>query len=315
MPTAVPAAIDLRHLRYFLAVVEELHFGRAAERMHISQPPLSQAIRRLEDELGVRLFDRNSRTVRITEAGRVFAVEARRVLTHLDTAVAEARHAGGASATVRIGCISHLPMDRLQGLLEAVRERCPRSRTHVTHLYTLQQVAKLTAGDLDLAIFTRAEDHADIVMEPLFAGEHLAAHLPKGHPLSSKLVLGPADLEDEDLVLFPRTVNPALHDRVLQMADDGGYRFRAVREAGGAAPRDITTAVAGGLGVALEPLSFTEVSGSDRVVSRRALDPPLRMPDTVVAWRANPPRHLRHVIDAVREVARELQLDGQGGRP
>src|SRR5436309_15812072 len=98
-------AIELRHLRYFLAVFEELHFGRAAERLHMAQPPLSQAIRRLEEELGVQLLQRTSRVVTATEAGRVFADEARKVFAALDHAVLEARRAGGLGAALRIGCI------------------------------------------------------------------------------------------------------------------------------------------------------------------------------------------------------------------
>src|ERR1700693_6400818 len=97
-------AIELRHLRYFVAVSEDLHFRGAAERLHIAQPPLSQAIRKLEDELGVSLLRRTSRVVTLTEAGAVFAEQARSVLAGLDLAVAEARRAGGAGSTLPIGC-------------------------------------------------------------------------------------------------------------------------------------------------------------------------------------------------------------------
>jgi DNA-binding transcriptional LysR family regulator len=316
MPAPLHTAIDLRHLRYFLAVIEELHFGRAAEKMHMSQPPLSQAIRRLEEQLGVRLLDRNSRTVRSTEAGRVLAAEARKVLASFDVAVAEARRAGGGTSALQIGCIQHLPVERLQQLLGPIRDLCPQSTLEVTHLVTVEQIARLGSGELDFGMFTYAEDHAGIVTEPLFPGEALAAHLPREHALAGKAVIGPADLEGENLVLFPRWVNPALHDRVLALTYSAGYRFAGVRETGGATPRDVTLAVAGGFGVALEPVSFTEVAQAGTLVSRRALDPPVSMPDTVLAWRANPPRHLRPVIETVRAVARELRQKNQwGGNP
>jgi DNA-binding transcriptional LysR family regulator len=120
-------------------------------------------------------------------------------------------------------------------------------------------------------------------------------------------VIGPDDLAGEDLIMFPRSVNAPLHDRVLALAYEAGYRFRAVRQTGGATPRDVTLAVAGGFGVALEPLSFTEVAQAGSLISRRALDPPVLMPDTVLAWRAGAPRHLRPVIETVRAVARELR--------
>src|SRR3954454_21826940 len=112
-------SIELRHLRYFLAVFEELHFGRAAERLHIAQPPLSQAIRRLETELGVRLLHRTSRIVIATEPGKVFAEEARKVLAAFDLSVSEARRAAGLPSVVRIGCSPFLPIESLQAFLAA----------------------------------------------------------------------------------------------------------------------------------------------------------------------------------------------------
>ena len=105
-----PLTIGLRHLRYFLAVMEELHFGRAADRLRIAQPPLSQAILKLESELGVQLLHRTTRVVVPTEAGHVLAREASKTLASFDVAVAEARRAGGGGATLRIGCVPQLPM-------------------------------------------------------------------------------------------------------------------------------------------------------------------------------------------------------------
>src|SRR3954470_14471877 len=108
MPPA-PTTIELRHLRYFLAVIDELHFGRAAERLHMAQPPLSRAVRQLEDELGVKLLNRTSRVVTPTEAGLVFAEEARKVLGGFELAVAEAHRAGGPSRLLRLGAVPYLP--------------------------------------------------------------------------------------------------------------------------------------------------------------------------------------------------------------
>lgn len=150
MPTA-PTRIELRHLRYFLTVVEELHFGRAPARLHMTQPPLSQAIRRLEDELGVRLLDRTSRVVTPTEAGRLFAEHARRVLTTLELAVAAARRAGAAVRLLRIGCVSYVPIVRVHHFLQALEERLPGGRAEVLHMTAIDQHQRLEKGELDLA--------------------------------------------------------------------------------------------------------------------------------------------------------------------
>jgi DNA-binding transcriptional LysR family regulator len=304
---AIP--IELRHLRYFLAVSEELHFRRAAERVHISQPPLSHAIRQLEDELGVQLLHRTSRVVTLTSAGRAFADEARKVLARFDLAVAEARRAGGAGPALRIGCIPDLPFEKLQRYLTAVHEHDPGSRAEVTHLVTLEQLSRLGVGELDLGIFLDAQARDGIDVEPLFAGEPLAAFLPSGHRLAKEPALGPDDLREEVLVVSSRTANPALHDRVLAIINDLGYQFAGVRQGDGKDPRDLMLAVASGLGVALAPSSFHEVSGAGDTVIRRPLDPSATLPDVVVAWRANPARQLRPALSAARDAARELRQE------
>jgi DNA-binding transcriptional LysR family regulator len=301
-----PPAVELRHLRYFLAVFEELHFGRAAKRLRIAQPPLSQAIRKIEAELGVQLFERTSRMVSATDAGTAFAIEAKKVLAAFDVAVAEARQAGGAASPLRIGCVPHLPIQPLLRFLGSLHERDPNVRVQVTHLNFLEQVRFLSAGELDLGIFHAAADHPELEFEPLFVGEPLAAFLPPGHPLADHRVLKPADLRKETLVVFPQEANPALHERTLARIDEAGYRFGGLREAGGMNPRDVMLSVAEGLGVALGPVSLQEVSDVGSIVLRRPLDPPLTMPDMVVAWRADPPGRLKEKLALVREVAKTL---------
>jgi DNA-binding transcriptional LysR family regulator len=297
--------IEVRHLRYFLAVFDELHFGRAAEALHMAQPPLSQAIRKLEDNLGVQLLERTSRVVSPTEAGRAFAEQARRVLASLDLAVVEARRAGALETDLRIGCIHDLPLERLLRLLAALKERDPTLQPQVAHLSSVEQVRRLRRGELDLGVFHHAQEHADIEMEPLFAGAPMVALLPASHHLAAKQVLGHRELRDEVLVSLSRTGNPPLHDRILEAIESAGYRFRGVHEAGGADARDLLPAVAQNMGVAFAPSWLIEVSEDGAGVTR-PLDPAPAMPETVVAWRANPRHWPQTVFDTVRTVARKL---------
>jgi DNA-binding transcriptional LysR family regulator len=306
-------AIGLRHFRYFLAVMEELHFGRAADRLRIAQPPLSQAIRKLESELGVQLLHRTTRVVTPTEAGHVLAREACKTLASFDVAVAEVRRAGGGASTLRIGCVPQLPMERLHRFLGALCETTRDCDPEVTHLPSLDQVRRLQRGDLDLGIFPHARHSGDVETEPLFAGEPLVALLSTGHRLATKPVLGPADLRQEVLATFPRDVNPALYDDLLSLIQDAGYGFRSVRPVGGSNRRDLMVAAALGLGVAIGPFSSWEIGEAAPTVVRRPLDPPLLMPDTVLAWRAAPPRQLGAVLVAARDIARELRREAPGG--
>jgi DNA-binding transcriptional LysR family regulator len=301
------AAIELRHLRYFLAVYEELHFGRAAARLHMAQPPLSQAIRKLEEALGVKLFDRTSRSVAPTEAGHSLAEGARKVFASFDLALASARTAGEAALTLRVGCVPELPIQRLLQFLASLQARAPDATAQVTHLASTEQLQHLRAGGLDLAIFHESEEFPDLEMEPLFPGEPLMILLPPDHKLVERPVIRSDDLRNEALVTYPRVVNPVLYDRVLALFDDRGYRFGTIRETEGSNPRDLMLAVASGSGVALVPASVTELSETGGIAVRRPIDPPLAMPDTVVAWPVNPPRLPPPLVETVRDLARGLR--------
>jgi DNA-binding transcriptional LysR family regulator len=298
--------IEVRHLRYFLAVFDELHFGRAAETLHMAQPPLSQATRKLEENLGVQLLERTSRVVTPTEAGRVFAENARRVLASLDLAVAAAQRAGAVATDLRIGCVHDLPLERLLRFLVALKEHDPTVEPRVTHLPSVDQLRRLRRGELDLAVFHDGREDADIELEPLFAGEPMMALLPAGHPLAAKEVLGPRDLRDEVVVSFLRAADPSLHDRMLAAIENAGYRFRGVYEAAGADARDLLPAVVQNMGVAFAPSSLMGVGEGGAGVAVRLLDPAPSMPETVVAWRANPQRWPDPVLDNIRVVARKL---------
>jgi DNA-binding transcriptional LysR family regulator len=298
--------IEVRHLRYFVAVSEEFHFGRAAERLHITQPPLSQAIRKLEDELGVELLRRTSRTVVLTDAGRVFAAEARKVVASFDRALIEARRAAGAGATLHIGCVPHLPVERLLTFLSELRRHEPNLSIQVRHLLTIDQVRRLRDGELDIGIFPRAGAHNDLELQRLFPGEPLSAFLPPDHPLAAKPVLTPEDIRGEPLVMFPRAADPTLHDMLIKSFEDAGFRFTEVHEAGGPSASEVLLAVASGAGIALALTSMRHTSDAGRIVVQRPLEPQLQAPETVVAWVANQHGTVQAIVDALRVVARDL---------
>jgi Transcriptional regulator len=289
-----------------VVVSEELHFRRAAERLHIAQPPLSQAIRKLEEELGVILLERTSRAVSLTPAGRVFFDEAREVLASFDRAVTEARRAGGVGPDLRVGCTPYLPIDRMLLFLSALGAKEPGTRPHVKHALPVEQVRSLRTDELDIGIFPDVLDDARIECAPLFPGEALAVFVAQGHALAGKSALGPEDFADETLVTFPTAVNPGLADWLLETLDGARYRFRDRREVGGAHLRDQLLAVAAGQGVAFLPESLKEIDETGALVMRRPLERPLWMPNTVVAWHAKLPPQLRPLIATVREIASQL---------
>ena len=289
-----------------MVVSEELHFRRAAERLHIAQPPLSQAIRKLEQELGVVLLERTSRTVSLTPAGRVFFDEAREVLASFDRAVMEARRAGGVGSDLRVGWTAYLPIDRMLLFLSALRAEEPGARPHVKHALAIDQVRGLRSDELDLGIFPDVLDDDRIESAPLFPGEALAVFVAQGHSLARKPALAPEDFADETLVTFPSALNPGLADWLLETLEGARYQFRERREVGGAHLRDQLLAVAAGQGVAFLPESLKEIDETGELVVRRPLEQPLWMPNTIVAWHARLPSQLRPLIATVRDIAGRL---------
>jgi DNA-binding transcriptional LysR family regulator len=288
-------------------VSEELHFRRAAERLHMAQPPLSQAIRRLEGHLGVELLTWTGRTVALTEAGRVFAERARTVLASFDVAVGEAQRAGGGGLHLQIGCTPYLPVDLLYRFLDRLQESEPRVRPQVSYLLRAEQITRLQRGELEVGIFPGPGSVPKLHTEPLFPGEPLAAFLRPDHPLAEKPMLGPDDLADETLVTFQHASGAPVAVWLLQELGRVGYRFRGQYEAAGTDTRDQIIAAAEGMGLALLPGSTRVIADTGTIVVRRPLDPPVVMPDTVVGWRAQPPAHLRALIHEICGLARKLR--------
>ena len=264
--------MELRHLRYFLAVAEEGHITRAAERLGIQQPPLSQQIKALESELDVQLFRRQPRGVELTEAGRVFLADARAVLAQVDHAVAATRRtARGEQGRIAVGLTSSASFHpAVVRAIRSYREANPLVALALEEGGTAELVEALRAEALDVA-FVRSPvgESAAVAVRPLL-DEPMVAALPSGHPLAA--AAGPlplAALSGETFVLYRRPVGPGLHDAIVAACDRAGFSPRIGQEA----PRMLSTLslVAAGLGVTVVPASMSRLEAEG--VAYRALDP------------------------------------------
>ena len=217
---------ELRHLRYFAAVAEELNFSRAAERLHMAQPPLSAAIRQLEGELGVELFTRTSREVKLTDAGRAFLDGARRTLAEADRAVEDARRAAaGDTGRLRIGYSWSMSFDTLPALGRAFRTGHAGVDLLAQHMWNAQMAPALANGSIDVAISLCPEIVSGLELTPI-RRERLIVLLPHGHSLAGEQAIPLSSLADEEFVLFPREIGPRLHDAFMAIYRRAGFEPR-----------------------------------------------------------------------------------------
>jgi len=227
--------VDLvRHLECFVAVAEESHFGRAAARLGMAQPPLSQRVRRLERELGVRLFERTSRQVTITEAGRLLLAEAREVLARSGSFMATARRVrDGETGLLRAALPPDLSGETVAALLADFRRRHAGLELELHELPTAQQLARLAAHELDVGIVHHPCDVSGLELGPVLRRE-LGVLLPRGAGAARFDEVPLVALAGHDLILFPRASAPALYDDLLTTCARGGFTPAAVRHGQGA---------------------------------------------------------------------------------
>jgi DNA-binding transcriptional LysR family regulator len=264
--------MELRHLRYFVAVAEEGHVTRAAERLGIQQPPLSQQIRALERELDAQLFHRKPRGVELTPAGRAFFDEAKAILARTAEAVAATRRAArGEAGRIGIGFTSSASFHPfVPRAIRAFRERHPLVALALEESGTTELVEALHAQAIDAA-FVRSPvgESADLTIRPLLE-EPMVAALPSGHRLSTGDSAMPlAELAGETFILYRRPVGPGLHDAIIAACDRAGFSPQIGQEA----PRMLSTLslVAAGLGVTVVPESMSRLEAEG--VAYRALSP------------------------------------------
>ena len=251
--------MELRHLRYFVAVAEELHFGRAAERLHIAQPPLSRQIRDLERELGTPLFERGPGGAELTPAGRAFLPEARLTLAQAERAQRTAQRAArGETGRLRVGFVDAATNSGiLPDVLGFFRMHLPSIGLSLFEMDQAQQADALRDGRIDLGILQSPPADADrwLRVESVHT-EPLVAALPRGHKLSSRARLSLADLADEPFILFPRHVAPALYDDIMARCRAARFTPRVMQEAAGW--HTVVSLVSAGVGVAFVPRSLAQ---------------------------------------------------------
>jgi DNA-binding transcriptional LysR family regulator len=291
--------IELRHLRYFVAVAEELHFGRAALRLHLAQPPLSQQIRKLEDILGHALFARTSRAVRLTAAGQVFLDRARRTLRTVQEDIDEARSIGrGEIGSLRVGFIGSGMLTPIPAMLGRYRRKHPRADLQLREGMSSQLMQAIIAGVIDIAFLRDGGALPGLESETLFT-EPFVAVLPANHPLAHRKTISAAALRNEPFVFFPQVAGPVAYSKTLSLCEAYGFRPRIVQEA----PQWLTVLrlVGAGLGVSIAPACVQKIAAPDAVCIR--LRAAHVQSDIEIAWRANEDRA---IVTAFRELARSL---------
>lgn len=251
--------MELRQLRYFIAVAEELHFRRAAQRLHISQPPLTRQIAALEAELGCRLLERTRRRVELTAAGDAFLRQARTMLGELDVAVSTARAIGaGQAGVLRIGFVGSALSSIVPAAVQRFRRARPDVEVQLRERSTVQALRALASGELDVGLVRPPIEPDDTMLVEFVMRERTIAAIPAGHELAALRRIPLARLAAQPLVLFPRGQAPGFHDLLIGRMAATGRTPHVVQYA----PEMLTIIglVAAGIGVSPVPESVAHVA-------------------------------------------------------
>lgn len=272
-------SIETRRLRYFVAVAEMLSFRRAAERLNISQPPLSQQILALEAELGAKLFVRSRRTVELTEAGRVLLQRARSLLAAMDSAVVEVGMVGrGEMGLLGIGFMSAAMLGRLSTILSAFRIERPKVDVRLRQAQPAEQIAAVASGQIDVGFLSLAridrsgpQKGTELLFEPVWKEEMVVA-LPHDHPLAQRKRLSVPHLENEEFLTLPQAPLPGHYEHLAELCHAaGGFRPK-LRQEVEQLPAALAL-IAAGYGIGLVPVCVTE-SWREAVTFRRLAERP-----------------------------------------
>lgn len=259
--------IETRLLRQFIAVAEELHFHKAAIRLHMAQPPLSQAINRLEDKLGFSLFLRNKRGVKLTAAGMAFLETAYRTLKELEQGIEYARNVSeGVCGKLAITAISIAYYESLLNSLRRFRESYPNVRLTIREMPSASQAAALLAGEADIAFMRKLPLPPDIIESRLILNEQIVMALPAHHEKARHANVDLREFAEEDFVFTPQALGNGYYSQLMALCESAGFYPKVVQEA--SQIHTLIGLVACGFGVALVPESIANSTLRDRVLFR-----------------------------------------------
>ena len=254
-------ALTFRQLRYFLVLAEELHFGRAAEKLHISQPPLSASLRQLEDELGVKLLQRSSKSVKLTTAGEVFQRQARRLLEELEESrIMMQRIAEGASGILRIGFTPAMLFRGLPLALQKLKSAHPGIEVKLLERSSSDQVEGIESGQLDIG-FIHAMPLPKTLEKLTLASEPLLGCVPSHHPLAQRQSIRLKDLCSDSFITFRRDLSPHYYDRIMGLSHVADLSPNVTHEV--SQWLTVIALVANSMGVALVPKSLIDTQFSN----------------------------------------------------
>ncbi len=298
--------MELRHLRYFVAVAEERNFTRAAARLHIAQPPLSRQIQQLEENLGVQLFERDQRPLKLTDAGRFFYSHATQLLAQMSELEAMTKRVGKIERSLSVGFVGSTLYGMLPKVIRRFRAENPAVELSFHEMSTMDQMKALKEGRIDVG-FGRIRLEDPSVRRVVLREERLIAALPLDHPLTAaKPLLTLHDLLGDTLIVYPKTPRPSYADQVLAAFHDRGLEPTHIFEA-----RELQVAlglVAAGVGVTIVPRSVLGLKRED--VSYQELDDPKLVSPIIMSMRLlDESEDIRSMLDLIYDLYAEEGID------
>jgi DNA-binding transcriptional LysR family regulator len=294
-------SVDIRQLRYFVAVAEELHFGKAAKRLHMEQPPLSQQIQRLERNLGCKLFERKPK-VALTEAGKTLLGVARRTISQVNRGLEMTRQVGrGGVGSLSIGFAASAILGPLPEIIRLYRKKFPEVMIRLQELTPAEEIESIRANHIDLGL-VRERDNSNALKYEIIVKEPFGVLLPPNHPLSKrKKSLSPEMLVNENFIHFPRETAPTLYEQIAEICRSAGFNPQIAQETSEWLTE--VSLVEAGLGVAIVPASVGRLKlGGVTFVS---LDTQIR---SIIAL-CYPSENVQPTTSAFLQIAREFVLD------